>query len=590
MQRELPPLVHCELCTNRLELPQISHTIVAIVTKLNTPGRTALRVQTVIRGLAIDNSLVRNFSRFSAGVGGGGFVDCNSCMGEANSHGGFLAGLAAVYRADHTANKSSGSSSGARYLSSPSQLGTLAHLMTTAIRYLVELSSPTGEIRHEFCHNFSAPSETSCRHNYRGYSGPHHSAIALAGLLQAIHSVDSTPYEQINAELRELLPDMLRTVRATQRFLGRGAPLSSVTNGSTGHQPSCVGGNCYVRPWPELLPSCAWVLYRACHTWHGVSRLTQLCGRTQSDLRGTAVRATVRVYTNYSLNGRITRLTQDEGTFRGVPWFDGLYLAHLTALDEGDHELAEQTEILAVAIAQQYSNLLQAPGSLFHILPLLVDLANTEAIPNFPPNPQGRGLGNAALGLQALDAAYLGMIVMHAANNGTTRKLVQLMEQFASAAVAWVQGLNPGVPCIATSYAFGNGSGPATPASAVGRVCAASMVVHARQPSDDDEDHADGDDDSGGGGAPFVLPWPDRWWSGGAMCNHSIVAPSTTDTFASVPRVMSIVNGLATTTSSWTVGFPETYILHDGAFLRGVIAYEQLLDAMEDGSLQACNF
>ena len=49
---------------------------------------------------------------------------------------------------------------------------------------------------------------------------------------------------------------------------------------------------------------------------------------------------------------------------------------------------------------------------------------------------------------------------------------------------------------------------------------------------------------------------------------------------------MTIVNGLGTT-NTWTVGFPETYILHDGAYLRGVVAYEQLLDAMEDAGLRA---
>lgn len=522
--------------------------------------------QPLVHGLAVANAVDRIFSKYDdLGIGGGGFVDCNSCMGEANSHGSFLAGLAAVYGAD--ANTSS-----ATYLS-PSQRIVLTAQMGTAVRYLLRLAQvSTGEIRHEFCKNFSRPTESTCRGNFPGYGGPHHSAIALVGLLNMLHSLDSTPFGSIQLELRRLLPSVLRVVNQTRDFLWRGAPLSSVVNGSAGNKPSCMGGNCFSLPyWPELLPSYDWVIYRSCQAWHGATaEVKAACGSTEMlrQLRARAVHSTRDVYKEYNLRHRLRNLTTDEGTFRGVPWFQALHLAHLTALDEEDHSLENEVGGLATAIAQQY----YAMNNSFLVLPLMIDSSDTHDTPKFPPNPQGQGLGNAALGMQALDASQLGIIIAHgilqrhveAEQAPISSMLVKLMERWSNSAISWVQGLSPGVPCSATSWALFNSTQP------MDSICAASMVVHARSVS--------------GSAVPFMLPWTKRWWSGGAYCNHSITATGSADTFREAPATMSIINGLGTS-NTWTVGFPETYILHDGAYLRGVIAYEQLLDAMQNVGL-----
>jgi hypothetical protein len=280
------------------------------------------------------------------------------------------------------------------------------------------------------------------------------------------------------------------------------------------------------------------------------------------------VYGTRNVYANYNLRHRVRNLTADEGTFRGVPWFQALHLAHLTALEEQDQSLETEIGRLAMAIAQQYS----AMGNSFLVLPLMIGASATQDTPQFPPNPQGQGLGNAALGMQALDASHLGIIIAHgiarrhvgAEDASVPSKLVKLMERWSNAAISWVQGLSPGMPCSATSWALLNST------QEMGSICAASMVVHARSVS--------------GSSIPFMLPWTKRWWSGGATANHSATATGSADTFDEVPALMSIVNGLGTS-NTWTVGFPETYILHDGAYLRGVIAYEQLLDAMQDVGL-----
>eukprot|EP01045_Picozoa_sp_COSAG04_P007813 COSAG04_NODE_417_length_14700_cov_114.213709_8_plen_1093_part_00 len=495
--------------------------------------------QRLVRGLALANAVERNFSKYDSRLGGGGFVDCNSCMGEANSHGSFLAGLAAVHHADTN-------TSGATYLP-PTQRSPLAAHMAMAVRYLLQLQRVSGEIRHEYCQNFSRPSASSCRENcscrenYPGYAGPHHSAMAMVGLLDVLHSLDSVQVEQIDPELRPLLPKVLRAVNSTHDFLRRGAPLSSVVNGSAGTEPSCVGGDCYVIPyWPELVPSYHWVRYRLCKAWDG-SDIADDCGSLQQ-MRARAVRATRDLYANYSLRQRVRQLTTDEGTFRGAAWFQALHLAHLTALDEDDRALEEEAVTLAMAIGQQYSSL----GNQFHVLPLMIDASNTRDTPRFPANPQGQGLGNAALGMQALDASFLGTIIARGVARRQTEAsvsvdLVQLMERWSSAAVSWVQGLSPGVPCSATSWAQQNGT------RSLPSVCAASMVVHAKAVDDGSPVH-------------FLLPWSQRWWSGGASCGHSAASSKSADTFEQVPAVMTIVNGLGTT-NTWTVGFPGKIVI-----------------------------
>ena len=520
----------------------------------------------LVRGLALANAVHRNCSRYGdAAICGGGFVDCNSCMGEANSHGSFLAGLAAVFAADSN-------TSGAMYLSQSSR-SKLAAQMAVGVRYLLRLAqASTGEIRHEFCQDFSHPSASTCRQNYAGYGGPHHSSIALVGLLELLHSLDSTRFERIQPELRTLIPAVLRVVNHTRDFLRDGAPLSSVVNGSAGNRPSCSTGNCFVLPyWPELVPSYEWVVYRACQAWSDSSSEVQsICGTAGSlrQMRARAVLATRGLYGPFNLRQRVRNLTADEGTFRGVPWFQALQLAHLTALEEQDHGLEEEVGALATSIARQYAGL----SNDFHVLPLMIDASDTRDVPNFPGNPQGAGLGNAALGMQALDASQLGIIIAHSIAQHKAEavpavsQLTQSMERWSNAALSWVQGLSPGVPCSATSWALNRST------QSMGSICAASMVVHARSVD--------------GSPAPFLLPWAERWWSGGATCGHTVTAPSPTDTFDEVPEVMSIINGLATS-STWAVGFPETYILHDGAYLRGVVAYEQLLDAMEDAGVTA---
>ena len=522
----------------------------------------------LVRGLALVNAIHRNCSRYDdSGICGGGFVDCNSCMGEANSHGSFLAGLAAVFAADSNA-------SGAMYLSQ-SNRSNLTAQMAMGVRYLLRLSqAATGEIRHEFCQDFSHPSDGTCRQNYAGYGGPHHSSIALVGLLQFVHSLDSTRFERIQPELRSLIPAVLRVVNHTRGFLRDGAPLSSVVNGTAGNRPSCSTGDCFVLPyWPELVPSYEWVVYRSCQAWSGSSsEIQSICHTTGSlrQMRARAVLATRALYGTYNLSQRVRNLTTDEGTFRGVPWFQALQLAHLTALEEQDNGLEKEVGALATSIAQQYADLSNG----FHVLPLMIDASETRDLPNFPGNPQGAGLGNAALGMQALDASQLGVIIAHsiahhnaeAEDVSVVGQLAQSMERWSNAALSWVQGLSPGVPCSATSWALNSST------QSMGSICAASMVVHARSVD--------------GLPVPFLLPWAERWWSGGATCGRTVTAPSPMDTFDKVPAVMSIINGLATS-NTWEVGFPETYILHDGAYLRGVVAYEQLLDAMEDAGLTA---
>eukprot|EP01052_Picozoa_sp_SAG31_P060293 SAG31_NODE_19486_length_600_cov_1.131737_1_plen_193_part_01 len=188
-------------------------------------------------------------------------------------------------------------------------------------------------------------------------------------------------------------------------------------------------------------------------------------------LRARAVHTTRDVYTDYNLRHRLHNLTTDEGTFRGVPWFQALHLAHLTALDEEDLNLETEVGGLATAIAQQYS----AVNNSFLVLPLMIDASDTHDTPKFPPNPQGQGLGNAALGMQALDASQLGTIIAHsilqrhveAEQAPISSRLVKLMERWSNSAVSWVQGLSPGVPCSATSWALLNSTQP------MGSICAA---------------------------------------------------------------------------------------------------------------------
>jgi|EP01047_Picozoa_sp_COSAG01_P086019 hypothetical protein len=135
------------------------------------------------------------------------------------------------------------------------------------------------------------------------------------------------------------------------------------------------------------------------------------------------------------------------------------------------------------------------------------------------------------------------------------------MERCSSAALSWITGLNPGV----ISSAASNSDQSA-------RLQAASMVIHARKPGTDVGHPFD---------APFVRPWSAHWWSGGASCAHMQTAVSQgVDAFAASPLVMSIVNGLQPTGrgGEWTVGFTETYILHDGAMLQGIVANSDLLD------------
>jgi hypothetical protein len=170
----------------------------------------------------------------------------------------------------------------------------------------------------------------------------------------------------------------------------------------------------------------------------------------------------------------------------------------------------------------------------------------------------GQGLGNAALGLQAVDAAKLGGILARN-QSAELRPLVRLMERCSSAALSWVTGLNPGAKGFETSAPSGDPS----------RVQAASMVVHSLRPGD-------------GQPAPFVLPWSSHWWSGNASCGHKVTATPLSDSYAASPKVMSIVNGLQPTGpgGDWTVGFTELYMLHDGAMLQGVVSNSELLDRM----------
>ena len=139
---------------------------------------------TLVRGLALENAKARNFSLHDdTGLGGGGWVDCNSCMGEANSHGAFLAGLAAVYRAD--ARQGAGS-----VFLQPAQRAELAWHMAVGARYLLSLlSATTGEVRHEYCRDFDHPTKDSCRTNYVGYGGPHRAQSHCHFVVPLIHFI-----------------------------------------------------------------------------------------------------------------------------------------------------------------------------------------------------------------------------------------------------------------------------------------------------------------------------------------------------------------------------------------------------------------
>ena len=226
-------------------------------------GRAAFRP--LIRGLSLNNADERAFSRYDTQtpkLGGGGFVDCNSCMGEAGSHGAFLAGLAAVYQADRNI-----SSLSQRYLTKVGDLPAMAGHIGTAVQYLLELqSSQTGEIRHQFCQDFSKnagalQNQTSCCSSAstpctcrcdgcKGHcDGPHHTAIALMGLIRFLRSQDDQLFEQLPVALQALVPRVITSLNLTLQFLADGAPLSSQTNGSPSHTPSCIGGSCLARPY-----------------------------------------------------------------------------------------------------------------------------------------------------------------------------------------------------------------------------------------------------------------------------------------------------------------------------------------------------
>ena len=66
-------------------------------------------------------------------------------------------------------------------------------------------------------------------------------------------------------------------------------------------------------------------------------------------------------------------------------------------------------------------------------------------------------MGNAALGLQAADAAKLASILASrpsSQNGPELLRLVRLLERCSSAALSWVTGLNPGVKASLTSRAL----------------------------------------------------------------------------------------------------------------------------------------
>jgi hypothetical protein len=80
---------------------------------------------------------------------------------------------------------------------------------------------------------------------------------------------------------------------------------------------------------------------------------------------------------------------------------------------EHDTELQHAVVQLAAAIASQWTRFVGTePGKQWRILPLLLDPTDTQEMPEYPRNAQGQGLGNAALGLQVVDSAKLGLILL----------------------------------------------------------------------------------------------------------------------------------------------------------------------------------
>ena len=338
------------------------------------------------------------------------------------------------------------------------------------------------------------------------------------------------------------------------------------------------------RYWPEIAPAVAWATYRSCKAWR--ASILACSATTDEQLRAKAIASTHSVYSPqggkpYNLADRVRHLCYDEGTFRGVEWYGALASSYDVAEDEDDATLAGDIAAIATAIVQEYIPLVgNEPGKQWFILPLLVEPA-TEGLPFFHQNPQGQGLGNAALGLQALDASRLGSILArhHASSFSRARiddapddtervtllPLVDLMEKCAAAAINWVLGLNPGVPIVSTSLLAASGT-----AGSGQQLTAASMVMHSVWPDGETE-------------ATYVLPWTTRWWGGGASCAKKVTTAAGTDTFAAVPQVQSIINGIQPLSGQgWTVGSTELYILHDGAVLQGLVEYQALLTLRDD--------
>jgi hypothetical protein len=343
-------------------------------------ARDAFR--TLVRSLSLQNAEARNFSvSDDISLGGGGYVDCNSCMGEANSHGAFLAGVSVVYAAD------TGRSTSA-FLQKVDR-AQLAQHMAHGLRYLLSLRSvATGEIHHEYCQDFEHPTAATCRQNYAGYRGAHHTAAAMMGIVALLESISMVRLanEVVPPELQMLLPQAIDTVNSTLAFLREGAPLASPINGSISKSPSCAGGSCLKFPyWPELEPAALWAMYRALNGKGPLADQLQLVA-----LRARAVESTNVVYRAYNLSARVSRLTTDEGTFRGVQWFHGLYSAVEVAEAESDKELLRSVVRMAAAIASQWTQFVGAePGKQWLILPLLLDPNELQEVPRYPQNPQG---------------------------------------------------------------------------------------------------------------------------------------------------------------------------------------------------------
>ncbi len=134
----------------------------------------------VLRALSVENAVLRN----ATAAHGGGFYDCNSLMGEARSHGAFVAGLADVYR--HRAGDFD-----------PADRARLREQVRVGVRYLLALRRPEGG----FADN----------HPARAMGRPDESStpFALYGLAKALAALD----RQAPSD-RDLAARIVATLRA----------------------------------------------------------------------------------------------------------------------------------------------------------------------------------------------------------------------------------------------------------------------------------------------------------------------------------------------------------------------------------------